>query len=192
MRLAARSTSSHVPEYQRFIDMTYVLRRMQLADAITSLYERKDDVEELVFFIDKNYPITAKDRAILDKAGVEIYNHKIVFSTEPAPHKVYVITRSVIGIYNYLSKGVIEPPVDLKARVLTETVFEIMVRILIGRKYCGMMKIYLSEKQPTDSFVTVPYRGRWYYIKDSDNDSKQSFSNTFKYFWTDAYKCSSS
>lgn len=173
---AARSTSSHVPEYQNFIDMTYVLRRMQLANATTGFYSKKGNVEDLTLVIDPHYHITAKELAILRKAGVVIHDHKIVFSTELAPHKVYVVPRSIIGIYNYLSKGLIEPSADLKAKVLTETVYANGSHFDWQNVLRGMMKIYSSDKEPKDAFVSIAYRGHWFYIKDSDSDSKQTLS----------------
>jgi hypothetical protein len=31
-----------------------------------------------------------------------------------------------------------------------------------------------SEAEPVDAFVAVPYRGRWFYVEDSDLDSKRT------------------
>ncbi|WP_127100938.1 hypothetical protein [Legionella sp. km772] len=173
---AARSTSSHVPQYQTFIDMTYVLRRMQLADAITGFYSKQGDVENLTLVIDKHYRLTPKERTILRKAGIEIYQNQIVFSNYPGPHKVYVVTRSVIGVFHYLSKGVQEPPEDIKRQVMVQTVYK-DGRVFDWQQVLrGMMKIYYSDSQPKDAYLAIPYRGRWYYIKDSDSDSKQTFA----------------
>lgn len=173
---SARSTSSHVPEYQNFIDVTYVLRRMQLANALTGFYSKNGDVEDLILVLDKTYRIRKDELAILNKAGIEIYKNRIILSNQPAPHKVYVITRSVIGIFNYLSKGVIEPPADLKSKVLTETVYANGAHFDWQNVLRGMMKIYFSDKEPTHAYVAIYYRNRWYYIKDNDSDSKQTLA----------------
>ena len=173
---AARGTSSHIPEYQNFIDMTYVLRRMQLANAITGFYSKKGDIEELTAVIDKGYRLTQKEQVILKKAGVEIYHNKIVFTNYPAPHKVYVVTRSMLGILNYLSKGMLVPPNDAARKVLVQTTYENGSIFDWQHVLEGMMKIYYSENQPSDAYLSVQYRGRWYYIKDSDSDSKQTLN----------------
>lgn len=172
---AARATSSHVPEYQDFINMTYVLRRMQLAEAIRVYYDKNPSAEELILLIDPKYKLSAKDKKILDKAGVEIYQHKIIFSKDPAPHRVLIVTRSVNGILHYLSKGLTEPPQDLKSQVLTATVYKDGSLFDWQKVVRGMMKIYYSDKKPpANAYVSIPFRGRWYYIADSDSDSKQT------------------
>jgi len=171
---SARATSSHVPKYQNFIDMVYVLRRMQLADAITVFYARQGPIEELMLVISKNFKLTPKERATLKKAGVEIYQDKIIFTNTPQPHKVYVITRSMLGILNYLSKGIIVPPIDAKKRILTQTTYPDGKLFDWQSVLRGMMKIHWSDSKPSDAAVAISYRGHWYYISDSDADSKQT------------------
>ena len=173
---AARATSSHVPEYQNFIDMSYVLRRMQLANAITGFFSRQGDVENLTLVIDKHFKLTPKEKIILDKAGIEIYKNQIVLSNYPGPHKVYVVTRSVIGVFHYLSKGMQEPPEDVKRQVLVQTVYDNGKPFDWQKVLRGMMKIYYSDDAPEGAFLAIPYRGHWYYIKDSDSDSKQTLT----------------
>lgn len=173
---AARATSSNVPKYQLFIDVVYLLRRVQLADALTGYYSKKDGVEDLTLIIDKKYRFTATELAKLRAAGIEIYRNQIILSNQPGPHKVYVVTRAVLGVFNYLSKGVLEPKEDLKAKVLTETVYKNGAHFDWQNVLRGMMKIYHSNKMPADAYVAIPYRGRWYYIKDSDSDSKQTLT----------------
>ncbi len=171
---SARPTSSHVPQYQTFIDMTYVLRRMQIADAVTGFYSNKNHVENLTLVINSSYRLTAKEKATLQKAGVEINDNKIVFTTKPEPHKTYVITRSMLGVLNYLSKGLLAPQADLDNHILTQTVYANGKLFDWQSVLRGMMKIYHSASKPNDASVSVFYRGRWYYIKDSDSDSKQT------------------
>jgi hypothetical protein len=173
---SARGTSSHLPEYQNFIDMTYVLRRMQLANAITGFYAKKGPIEELTLVIDRKFSLTAKEKAVLKKASVEIYHNKIILTNYPAPHKVYVVTRSMLGVLNYLSKGLLVPPEDVKRGVLVQTTYENGTVFDWQRVLQGMMKIHHSSTFPSDAIVSISYRGRWYFIKDSDNDSKQTLN----------------
>lgn len=41
---------------------------------------------------------------------------------------------------------------------------------------CGKMNIHLSLKKPLDATASVFYRGMWFYLKDSDSDSKETLS----------------
>ncbi|MFY7697971.1 MAG: hypothetical protein ACOVQX_04015 [Legionella sp.] len=172
---AARATSSHQPQYQAFIDMVYVLRRLQLADAFIVFYTHNNGNEELTLSIDKRFKFTQREKHILAKAGIEVYNHAITFTNTPKPHQVYVVTRSMLGILNYLSKGLDVPTDDIKKKVVTLTEDKNGGIFDWQKVLRGMMKIYWSKTNPGDqALVTVPYRGRWYYIKDTDNDSKQT------------------
>lgn len=171
---SARSTSSHVPEYQNFIDVASVLRRMQVHDALMGSYFSDKGVDNLIVKIDPSYPITAKDRRILNTAGIELYNNTIVFSNQPGPHKTQVITRSMLGMMNYLSKGLILPPEDIKNNSVTVTRYPDGKIFNWQRVVNGMMKIYFSVKPPKNTLVSVEYRNRWYYISDSDTNSKQT------------------
>ena len=172
---AARSTSSHLPEYQNFIDFTYVLRRLQIANLLDFTFEKNGKADELVVSLtNKDIRLTPKEKRILQTAGADFYQGKMIFSTVPGPHRVYVVPRSLLGILNYLSKGVEIPPEDAKSKVIDQT-YSRDGRLFDWQKVVrGMMKIYYSNELPKDISVAIPYRGRWYYIKDSDTDSKQT------------------
>lgn len=171
---AARSTSSHPPHYQEFIDMVYALRRMQLEDAITVFYHKDKGIEELTLHIKSNFKLTAKEMNALSKAGVTIHNHRIVFTNRPQPQKVYVVTRSMLGVMNYLSKGVTVPREDFVTKVATETTLANGQPFDWQSVLKGMMKICVSKNKPKNAIVAIPHRGRWYYVSDSDSDSKQT------------------
>ncbi len=46
----------------------------------------------------------------------------------------------------------------------------------------GLLEIQSSEDRPDDAAVTVPYRGAWFYIADTDIDSKATFSLLMQLF----------
>ncbi|KTD17259.1 hypothetical protein [Legionella jordanis] len=172
---AARSTSSYPPQFRSFLSMTQVLAKMQRNNAIQLSYHMtKDKVEELVLQLSPNYTLSPQDRRILHQAGISIHQNRIVFSNTPGPHKAYVSTRSVLGMMNYLSKGVLIPPEDARAHLLTITrypngqVFD--WQLVLG----NMMTIRYSDKPPTCATVAIPYRGHWYYIDDRDGNSKKT------------------
>lgn len=173
---AARPTSSHVPVYKQFMKVVYILRRVQLEEALVIGYhqDKKDQAKELVLYIRKGYHLTAKEQAALRKAGIVLQNNRIVLSDHPGPGRTFVITRSIQGVMNYLSKGLIVPPEDAKKGVLTMTVYDDGKAFDWNKVLMGMMKIHYSDTKPQNSAVSVYYRNRWYFIKDSDSDSKQS------------------
>ena len=171
---SARPTSSHVPEYQTFLDVVSILRDIQVKDALTNYYVKKNKVEELVLVIGKRYHLSAKERAVFKKAGIEVLNHKIYFTNRPTPHKALVITRSMQGILNYLSKGLIVPPEDAKNKVLSLTTYRDGKVFDWQKVLNGMMKISYSPTPPKNAYLAIFYRHRWYYVSDADSDSKQT------------------
>ena len=44
-----------------------------------------------------------------------------------------------------------------------------------GRLHRGRIKIRSSKEEPKDAFIAVQYRGFWFYLEDSDLDSKSTF-----------------
>ena len=180
---AARPTSSHVPHYKDFIQFTYVLRRLQLHEALTYSIKKVGQHDELVIHIDKKYrKFTPKEQRVMRKVGIEVYKGDIIFSTVRAPHRNYIVTRSLLGILNYLSKGVIIPPEDAARHFVKQTYYKNGKLFDWQSALNGLITIYYSTSIPKDVAVMVPYRGRWYYIKDSDTDSKESLIMVANFF----------
>ncbi len=174
---SARPTSHHAPKYQAFMNMVYVLRRLQLNDALDLTYSESHDgkIENLIFHFNKNSHLTSKDKLIFKKAGIEIYHNAIIFSNHEGPHKTVVLTRAVLGVLNYLSKGVVIPPEDSKKNILTMTTYRNGQAFNWQNVLGGIMQIRYSATKPKNACVEIYYLNRWYYIDNTDNNSKKSF-----------------
>ncbi|WP_133128098.1 hypothetical protein [Legionella nagasakiensis] len=171
---AARPTSSHVPRYQDFIDMVYVLRRLQLDDAFIISYQIENHHEKLTLHLNQKAKLKTKEKRILNKAGIKLYKNKIIFTNYEAPYATPLITRSVLGILNYLSKGMAVPQEDAENHIATITRFPNGKPFDWQKVLRGMMKIHYCEKQPVHAAVAIPYLNRWYYIDNRDANSKQT------------------
>jgi hypothetical protein len=171
---SARATSSHAPEYKDFLAIADIFRRMQLADSLTQIYTIKGTVEELALVIKPGYYLKPKEKALFKKAGIKIHQNKIILTNTPEPNKVYVVTRSMLGILNYLSKGLEVPPIDLKNKVITQTYYPNGKVFNWQAVVNGMMEIHYSETRPQNAIVAIPYRNKWFYISDADSNSKQT------------------
>lgn len=171
---AARPTSSHIPVYKDFLAVAAALRRIQVNDSLIVYYKNKGDHEELNLVIRHGYKLNAKEKALFKKTGIEIYHNKITLTNKPQPHKVYVITRSMLGVLNYLSKGMDVPPIDAQRKILTQTKYRNGKIFNWQEVVTGIMTIHYSDTRPQNAFLSVPYRGRWYYISDSDTSTKQT------------------
>lgn len=171
---ATRSTSSHPPTYEKFDEMVYILRRLQVDDAFIILYHETKDGIDLTLQLNERAKLTAKEKRTLKQAGVDVFDNKIVFSDYIAPHQTLVITRSVLGVLNYLSKGTMVPPIEAETGAMPLTYDK--GKVYDWQKVLrGIMKIEYSTRQPDNTFVSVPYHGFWYYIDERDNNSKETF-----------------
>ncbi|MEM1245931.1 MAG: hypothetical protein AAGK22_06140 [Acidobacteriota bacterium] len=85
-------------------------------------------------------------------------------STEKEAGALLLTTRSVLGVLAYLSHAVAVPDEDADRVSRTpsdETVHEIL-------------DIRVASQPVEDAFLSVPHRGRWFYIDDRDLESKRT------------------
>lgn len=92
------------------------------------------------------------------------------------PAVVPLVTRSLLGGMYYASHGVEPPDADIAAGRVTRTktvdgaAFD--WRLVTG----NLMRIHHARRRPDGAYLSVFYRERWWYIDDSDLDSKSTFS----------------
>ena len=85
-------------------------------------------------------------------------------------------TRSFQGVMYFLSHSVEVPEADIAAGRVTTTVDDDGQPFDWGTVTAGLMRIRTSSERPDNAAVAVAYRGNWFYIDDSDLDSKSTFS----------------
>ncbi len=92
------------------------------------------------------------------------------------PNSIGIRTRSVMGLLYYLSQSVEVPQEDVRSGRLTTT------RCADGSPFCwsdifnNLFQIKFSSKRPSDAYMSLKYRGSWFYLDDTDIESKRSYS----------------
>ena len=84
--------------------------------------------------------------------------------------------RSVIGIMFFLSQGVEVPSQHEAEGRVTITLDEEGQRFDWKRITGDLLRIRSSEEFPKNAYSVIAYRGSWFYIDDSDLESKSTFS----------------
>lgn len=86
-------------------------------------------------------------------------------------NEIAVLTRSMIEILLECAHGVDVPDADvLDGRVATG-------RVNLGEtRAAPVIQIHSGKEAPGDSFVAVPYRGKWFWVDDRDIASKAKFT----------------
>jgi hypothetical protein len=176
---ASGPTPEIAPVYEDFVEAAHLIRKLQLKDAHTLSLEASGQIPELVFQFDKTagrFPELQKLNALL---GLPQENMRFVLTTHPSPDNrqhIRVETRSLLGMMYYLSHGVESPEQDRVGGKVT------MTRYSSGEPFDwadvtgDILKIHSQSNRPGQAAMSVYYRGNWFYIDDSDLQSKSTFS----------------
>lgn len=91
----------------------------------------------------------------------------IVSSPRSARNQIAIETRSVMSILAEISRDIRAPETDIQS----------------GRAYPGraegslsMVKIMCAPERPDDAYIAVEYRGTWFYVPDTDLQTKRVFA----------------
>lgn len=177
-KTASRPTSSRVPEYREMLILTNAFRKLQAARSLefTALEEEKKFALKLVV---TNFSVlNTKEKLVLRKISITPEEPYVTLVRHPSqePHEVYVQTRTVLGIFNYFSKGVDVPDIDIEKHRVPMTYYPdgrmFDWRLITGK----LFKVKVSAQRPKfKTMVMVKYRNYYFYIDDNDFESKESF-----------------
>jgi len=181
------------PHYKRFFEVTTLLRHFQLLGelqiGVHYLPRGKskpvdDDAEnsngKTPNTIQISFPAEGEEaerlasllEGVKTSKGKYILNMRQDFNEQA---EIGIMTRSLLSCMYYLSLGVQVPPRDIAAGVVGYT------RYKDGRDFDwsevvgDLITIHSDAHHPLESYLSVSYRGHWFYIDDSDVNSKRTF-----------------
>jgi hypothetical protein len=168
-------TPAQAPPYEEFKRLSFLLRQLGLDGLYTGA-------------IYNNQPVLAFQPEALDHAqyqeftrGLGLNPARLVFpvtedARRSANDSINLRLRSFAGVMYFLSQSVQVPEGDVAAGRVTVT------RDAAGQPFDwlsvteGILTIRSSNKPPDNASVAINYRNSWFYINDSDLDSKSTFS----------------
>lgn len=118
-------------------------------------------------------------RALKRMLDVPENSRDIVFTTDPEKtleNNVFIRLRSLYGMMTYLSYGVQIPEADLRANYVYTYYDQNGCPFDWTPLMQGLMNISSSNTEPCDVFVKAYVHNHWFYIKNSDLDSKATFT----------------
>jgi len=68
------------------------------------------------------------------------------------------------------------PQEDVRRGKLTTTKYEDGLPFNWGDLFSDLFQIKSSSEKPSDAFVSIKYRGHWFYIDDTDVESKRTYA----------------
>ncbi len=176
---ASGPTPDYAPEYKDFLAVAELLRTLQKRNFVNFEYESIDSESTLVFSLAKEaleLPETLKLVEMLRLTPGKTDYPMIRNEMDHNPNLVRIRTRSVMGLLYYLSQSVEVPQEDVRDGKLTTTKYTDGRLFYWSDIFKGLFQIKSCSKQPSDAFVSMKYRGNWFYIDDTDVESKRTYS----------------
>ncbi|PIQ96647.1 MAG: hypothetical protein COV67_08380 [Nitrospinae bacterium CG11_big_fil_rev_8_21_14_0_20_56_8] len=176
---ATGPTPNKAPEYEGFKEAAQLLRHLQREDMLEVIHATHQDLPALLVQIAPEAQNGLEAQQLSGYLGTPPQTGNYIFSPNPLsnqPQHVRVETRSLMGIMFFLSQGVEIAEEDQKAGKVTVTRDE-SGNIFDWKKVTGdLLRVRTSPVNPSSAAVSVRYRGHWFYIDDSDLNSKSSFT----------------
>ena len=170
-----------VTQYEDFIRLARLFRQLELRDL---MYGARIG-ESLVLRFDEEAKSLPEYRELTDLLDLDpdIGTYTVVSEVRrPLKNTINLRFRSFAGIMYFLSQSVEVPASDVAAGRVTVTLDGADKPFDWGRVSGDLMLIRSIDKVPENAAVEVRYRGSWFYIDDSDLDSKSTFSMLMQLF----------
>ncbi|MEX0957902.1 MAG: hypothetical protein WDZ63_01300 [Burkholderiales bacterium] len=175
---ASGPTPELEPQYQEFREALRHLRALQSRHAVEIGRVQREDETVLELRLAEDTQDDPDARAFKALLGLdsELNSFRIAVGIgRGARDTLVVATRPLIATMNYLSQGVEPPPADFTAGRVTRTVTRSGAPFEWQTMLDGLFRVQSSETRPQNAVVAARYRGSWFYIDDSDLDSKSTF-----------------
>ena len=179
---ASGPTPELSPKYEEFARAVALLRELQLEDSLNVEVKAENDLSDMVLVIDPigNDPRRSELRELLklSKEATRIVV-KPAWVGNPAASDGEVLvaqTRSLLGVFHYLGNAVEVPEEDVKNGLVVKTTApdgsDFDWKQVVGKIMC----VHSAESAPANAYVSVRYRGHWFYLSDDDLNSKSTFA----------------
>lgn len=175
---ASGPTPSYVPEYGEFNRAMRLLRDLQITKSFSLGASDEGPERRLSVRIRPAEAERERARELKDLLGLPADREDFVVTRNPAvrrPGEFAVQTRSLLGVMFYLSQAVEPPPAHEEQGRVTVTRDADGAPFDWAEVVGDLLRIRSSEQRPADAFVRVFYRGTWFYIDDTDLQSKSTF-----------------
>ncbi|MBO05722.1 MAG: hypothetical protein CMI58_01555 [Parcubacteria group bacterium] len=176
---ASGPTPDYAPEYKDFLTVAKLMRTLQKRNLSNVEYELVNGKSTLVFSLAKEalelsetYKLVEMLRLTPGKTEYPIRMNDV----DHNPNLIRLRTRSVMGILYLLSQSVEVPQEDVRRGKLTTTKYEDGLPFNWGDLFSDLFQIKSSSEKPSDAFVSIKYRGHWFYIDDTDVESKRTYA----------------
>jgi len=174
-------------EYEEFQILSRRLRDLQVAGTLRATIEARPATsggvseateEEKVYLSLKETPETAEDLAFVrETLGLdpETSLYRLVSHRAPSRGEVSVVGRSLMSVLFFLSQAVEAPEEDVTGQRVTVTRDDDGQPLDWIQVTGDLLRIRYARARPENASIAIQYRSGWFYIDDSDLQSKSTF-----------------
>jgi hypothetical protein len=172
-------------EFQEYAKCLRMLVKRQLvrlhADPVMGETGKPDDRGRMIHLIFLP-PANAEDAALLKQfktlLGLALDAEKVKVSKSFYPmegNTLAIRTRSLMGVLYFCSKSVEVPREHMEQKLVRMTYTAGGQAFDWDQVYKGLFRIRSAKEMPVGEMLKVQYRGYWFYVDDTDADSKATF-----------------
>ena len=179
--VASGPTPSRIPDNSRFREVARLLRELQLSGMLHFLAEPDQEVGSRFLRIRRPDGVSREDplrrlREVLELAP-EIEAFRLTARrAQRAPDEIVLTGRSLLGALFFLSHSVAAPDTHKSQGFVT------VAKGTDGKEFDwstvtgNLLRISSGTESPENAFVRIRYRDHWFYIADSDLNTKATFN----------------
>ncbi len=175
---ASGPTPSDAPDYKEFIHAVKLMRTLQKSGDVAFGYRMIEEQRVFAMLIDPRAKNSEAVHELSNYLGLDPNQRMITLDARarnPRADSIGIRLRSVVGIMFFLSHAVDIPEHDIAAGRVTITMDENGQPFDWSEVVGDLLDIKSQSEPPANAAVSVHYRGSWFYINDSDMNSKYTF-----------------
>ncbi len=179
LRNMSAPVSGFRPADEKFLRVVTILRGLQLSNAIRVKTTNDKDAKKktTVSFWSKGAPpeISSQVRELCDLLGLDpsALQYTLVEGIEPDnSREIALQSFPLMHVLGFMAARVEIPEKDIKEGRAVPGVRDAMADTIEK----GRFTVKCSDTKPQDAFVSVAYRGRWFWVDDRDIESKRVIS----------------
>ncbi|GAX63057.1 hypothetical protein SCALIN_C47_0028 [Candidatus Scalindua japonica] len=176
---ASGPTPEKAPKYKEFRVLLKLLRQLQLEGLVEMGPGLDVNTKNLILLFKQGHNCENEIIEIKSLLNVTQQSNQFSISTNflyTKENQLNMRARSIISVLFYLSQNIDIPEEHKKAGLITVTKTQGGEEFNWGETPGGMLfKVRFSKQKPRNAFISVPYRGAWFYIADNDLCSKSTF-----------------
>ena len=153
-------------------------RCSEARDLVSIGYVAEDGGQTLVMNLHAGAKDLPATRSLIELLGLAPDQDRFVISSHylaGSKQQIGIQTRSLMGVLFYLSQAVEVPAADRERGLVTIT-RDAAGEVFDWQNVTGdLLRIRFSSTRPASASVAVNHRGHWFYIDDTDLNSKSTF-----------------